>query len=355
MKKKTLINISIPRISILLLVLVLLMSGCAAPDSAPEKQKEAADTIKVVDMAGLEVEIPADTAHNTVATTYGVITPFYVTLNISDRVLATTIKNKAFLRKVDTDIINTSDIGNRAIDAELLAALSPDILMVRVTDEDKKEVGEQLNIPTVMVYIETGEQVIEAYELTGKMFGREERAAELIDWIKTEQEHIRELSASIPEEERKTVLCLGSTLGKVAGSNMLQVRMIEDAGGLSEVTEVADDLMWVDVGVESVFAKDPEYIFVTSSHPCDYTIDQLYEDSAWSGMRAVKDKHIFYIPAKMDSWDMPGPAFVLGTYYMMHCMYPELVSTEMMQQKTDEYYQLFYGRTFTGEEINYYF
>ena len=72
-------------------------------------------------------------------------------------------------------------------------------------------------------------------------------------------------------------------------------------------------------------------------------------------MKAIKNKKVFMIPAKMDSWDMPGPAFVLGTYYMMHCMYPELVSTETMQQKTDEFYELFYGKTFTGEDIGYEF
>ena len=340
---------------ILLLALLLpVLAACGVDDPAP-RENGGADTITVVDMAGNEVVVPADTANNTVATTYGVITPFYVTLNMSDRVLATTIKNKGFMRMVDEDILDVGDIGNLKIDAEALAAYDPDILMIRTSNTDKKAVGDRLGIPTVMVYIETADQVKEAYELMGKMFGREERAAELIAWIDREMAEIRQLAATIPEEEKKTAICMGSELGQIAGINMLQVMMIETAGGLSDVTEVSGDLMWVDVGVETVFAKDPDVIFVTSSHPADYTLEQLCADPSWSSLQAVANGNVYYVPAKLDSWDMPGPAFVLGTYYMMHCMYPQLVSAETMQQKTDDYYKLFYGRTFTGEEINYSF
>lgn len=337
---------------ILAFTMIFMLTACGS-DSGNKKENK--DTITVIDMAGNKVEVPADTANNTVATTYGVITPFYVTLNMSDRVLATTIKNKGFMRKVDETIVNTGDIGNLSIDGEALAAYNPDILMIRTSNEDKAQVGERLGMPTVMVYIETADQVVEAYELMGKMFGREERATELINWINTELEAIKKLAATIPEEKKVTAICMGSKLGQIAGENMLQVMMIETAGGKSEVTEVADDLMWVDVGVETVFNKNSDYIFVSSSYPAEYTIEKLYSDKAWSGMKAIKNKKVFMIPAKMDSWDMPGPAFVLGTYYMMHCMYPELVSTETMQQKTDEFYELFYGKTFTGEDIGYEF
>jgi len=331
--------------------MLLSLSACGQKNET--EKKPSTDTITVTDMAGCEVQVPADTRNNTVATTYGVITPFYVTLKMSDRVLATTIKNKGFMRKVDDAIVNTGDIGNLTIDGEALASYDPDVLMIRVSNVDKKQVGESLGIPTVMVYIETADQVIEAYELIGTIFGCEDRANELITWIKSELENIKSLASAIPESEKKTAICMGSRLGQIAGANMLQIMMIETAGGKSEITEISDDLMWADVGVETVFAKNPDVIFVSSSYPSEYTIDGLYADSAWSGMTAIKNEDVYFIPAKMDSWDMPGPAFVLGTYFMMHSMYPELVSSEMMQEKTDEYYELFYGKTFDGSEIGY--
>ena len=52
---------------------------------------------------------------------------------------------------------------------------------------------------------------------------------------------------------------------------------------------------------------------------------------------------------------MPGPGFILAMYYMMHQMYPQVCTAEMLQNEIDDYYSFFFGRTFTGEEIGYEF
>ncbi|MCR4747006.1 MAG: ABC transporter substrate-binding protein [Clostridiales bacterium] len=336
---------------LLALVIVLSFAACTKAPAETDEPKEA--TITVTDMAGNEVAIPADTKSNTVATTYGVVTPFFVTLKMSDRVLATTLKNKGFLRKVDETIINTGDVGNLSLDAEKLAGYAPSILLCRKTESEKIAIGKKLGIPTLSVYIETADQVIDAYRLLGQAFGCEERADELIGYIENELKEIDALAAGIPDDARVTAICMGSKLGQVAGDNMLQTMMIERAGGICEVTEVADDMMWVDVGVENIFSKNPDFIFASSSNPLDYKVEDLYNEAAWSGMKAVQNKQMYFIPAKMDSWDMPGPAFVLGIYYMMHCMYPDVCTSEKLQEEIDNFYDFFYGKTFAGDEIGY--
>lgn len=343
------------RIVALLLALIMCFSLVACGTANEEKKDETQDanTITVVDMAGNEVAIPADTKNNTVATTYGVVTPFFVTLQMSDRVLATTLKNKGFLRKVDEVIINTGDIGNLTLDSEKLAALNPSILLCRKTEAEKIAIGEKLNIPTLSIYIESAEEVTGAYTFLGQVFGCEERAAELVSYINDELKDIDKLAATIPEDEKVTAICMGSKLGQISGANMLQTMMIERAGGICTVQEVANDEMWVEVGVEKVFSYNPDFIFVSSSNPLDYKLSNLYEDSSWSGMTAVKNNHMCLIPAKIDSWDMPGPAFVLGIYYMMHCMYPDIMTSEMLQAEIDDFYNTFYGMTFDGETLGY--
>ena len=67
----------------------------------------------------------------------------------------------------------------------------------------------------------------------------------------------------------------------------------------------------------------------------------------------VQNKQMYFSPAKMDSWDMPGPAFVLGIYFMMHCMYPDVCTSEKLQEEIDNFYEFFYGKTFAGDEIGY--
>ena len=337
---------------ILIFTMCLSLVACSKSDTVPD-DKETPETITVVDMEGLEVEIPADTKHNTVASNYGVITPFFVTLQMSDRVLATTIKNKGFMRKVDETILKTGDIGSFAIDSEALATLSPSILVTRTSGTDKKEAGLALGIPTVGVYIESADQVKETYILLGKCFGCEERATEIVNFIDGQIKEIEELAKTIPDDKKVTAICLGTMMGQLAGADMLQCSMIKFAGGISVVEEVPDNTKWFEAGVEKIFDYNPDFIFVTSSAPLEYKLSNLYEENAWSGMKAVQNDHLCQIPARLDSWDMPGPAFILGTCYMMHCMYPDVMTSEMLQERIDNFYDFFYGITFTGEELGY--
>ena len=43
----------------------------------------------------------------------------------------------------------------------------------------------------------------------------------------------------------------------------------------------------------------------------------------------------------------------LGIDYMMHIMYPELMTDQELEQRVDEFYQLSYGKTFEREYLGY--
>ena len=347
MKKTTAILLS--------LILCLALTACG---SDPAGSTAEGDTIIVTDMMGREVAVPADTENSTVASTYGAATPFLATLDISDRVLACNFKNKSFFRKCDEVIVNAGSIGTTiTLDQEALAATAPDVYICKISDGPKIEIAEKLNIPAVTLSAERPEEVMEAYEMLGRIFGAEDRAKEINDYLQGELDEIDRLAATIPEDKKVTALCMGSLLSRVAGEDMLQTIMLQRVGAKTVVDGIVGDeeRYWADCGVEKVFELDPEYIFVTSSAVLDYSMDDFYADSAWSAVQAVRDKNIYQIPAKMDSWDMPGPGFILAMYYMMYCMYPDVLSADMLQQKTDEFYSLLYGRTFTGEEIGYEF
>lgn len=77
------------------------------------------------------------------------------------------------------------------------------------------------------------------------------------------------------------------------------------------------------------------------------------EDSAWSAMKCVEDEHIYQIPSKLDTWDMPGIADVICTFYMLYEMYPEYFSLEQLQAEIDEYYTFMFGKTFEADYLGY--
>jgi len=347
------------RTTALLLVFVICFSfGACRKKGEVQPDKPKADTIVITDMMGREVEVPADTKNTTVASTYGVVTPFLSTLQIPDRVLAANFKNKQFFRLCEDPIINTGNIGTtQTLDSEALAALAPDVYICKISDQEKIDIAARLGIPSVTLSAEIPEEVFAAYEMLGKLLGCEDRAKEIVDYLKGELADIDALAETIPDEDKVTAICMGSLLSRVAGEDMLQTMMIERVGGKSVVKGIVgeEERYWADCGVEKIFELNPDYIFVTSSAVLDYSMDDFYTDSSWSGMTAVKNRDVYQIPAKLDSWDMPGPAFILGMYYMMHCMYPDVCTAEMLQTEVDDYYSFFYGKTFTGEEIGYEF
>lgn len=343
----------------LTLLMCLSVAACAGGRTGSNrKQKQNTETITVTDMLGRIVDVPKDTKSTTVASTYGVVVPFLVTLHVSDRAKAVNFKNKKFYRLVNDPIVNVGTIGNRmSMDSEALAKADPDVYICRTTDKADIDLCARLGIPSIAITAEVPEEVFKAYELLGEVLGCEERAKEVVGYLQNELKDIDALAATIPEEDKVTALCMGSLLSRVASEDMLQTMLLKRVGAITLVDGIngEQDRYWADCGVEKIFELDPDYIFVTSSAALNYSMDDFYKDSAWAAMTAVKNKHIYKMPAKLDSWDMPGPGFILAMYYMMHQMYPDVCTTEMLQTEVDDYYGFFFGRTFTGDEIGYEF
>ena len=134
---------------------------------------------------------------------------------------------------------------------------------------------------------------------------------------------------------------------------MLQSWMIEKAGGVCVADGVGKDHNWLDVGVETIFEWNPDFLFCTGSTALNYSVDGLYQDSSWSSVNAVKSNKVYRIPATYDAWDMPGISCVIGTMYMLHEMYPEYFSSAELQTQIDDYYTFMFGKTFDAAYLGY--
>jgi len=110
---------------------------------------------------------------------------------------------------------------------------------------------------------------------------------------------------------------------------------------------------WAHIGMERLFTLNPDVIFCTSSTVLDYSTEEILSDTTLSGLEAVKSGRVFQMPAKWDSWDLPGVSCVIGTMWMLHSMYPWLISVEEMQAEIDEYYTFMFGRTFDSGYLGY--
>lgn len=339
------------RVLTFLLAAILLLST-AACGSAPAAETAAPAVHTVTDGAGHELAVPEDGASEKIASVYGTAVPFIVAAGLADQVVAINCKSN-FWKEAAEPLNAAGTVGRGVVDLEALAQSGATVLIHRSNDDKTAEAVDKLGLQTLCIRAEDMQGIFDTLLLLGEYFGKTDRAQEVIDWMNAKFTAIDELVATVPEEERATALVLGGETGRVAGGDMIQTWMIEKAGGIPVAAEVENDANWITVGVETVFGWDPEYLFCTSSASLDYTVDELMQDDAWSAMQCVVNDHIAIIPSRLDTWDMPGIAVVPGTFWMLHQMYPELLSAEALQAEIDEYYRFMFGKTFDADYLGY--
>ena len=334
-----------------ILVVIALMAalwGCGNKTVSPP----VSVGITVTDGAGAVHVIPDNKTDATIASVYAVSVPLIVALGLSERVKAINVKSSFWTDNVEA-LANAGTVGRGIVDLEALAKLAPDALIHRSNDPKTVEAVSALGVDVLCITVEDLDDIKDTLTMLGEYFGVSERAEEVCRWIDAKFSDIDAIVKTIPEDERVTALVMGGELGRVAGGDMLQSWMIEKAGGICVADGIEADHSWTNVGAETVFTWNPEYVFCTGSTALDYSPDKLSEDSAWDAVTAVKDGHVYRVPAKIDAWDMPGISCVIGTSYMLWRMYPDYFSAEELQKQIDEYYAFMFGKTFDADYLGY--
>lgn len=296
----------------------------------------------IVDGAGREITIPDNPGIATLASVYAVAVPFVVALKIDDRAVALNPKSN-FWKTADSNLANLRSVGRGKVDLEALANLEPTALIHRTNDTATIKAVSKLGIDVICIKVENIDDIKYTLTILGKYFGAEEQASEVTNWIDSKFKKLEEIVSEVPEKGRKTALVMGGSLGRVAGADMLQSWMIEKAGGVPVVKE-AKDHNWVNIGNEQIFNYNPDFIFTTSSTALNYSIDEVLRNTNWQSLKSVAAKNIFTIPSKLDSWDIPGLSCILGSFYMLHKMYPDYFGANELKVEANEYYNFMFGK-----------
>lgn len=349
---------TIKKIIAFVLVIILACTCLAACGNDQSKSGRPAGTIvsetdterTIVDQAGREVTVKKDP--ESIALCYRVVTRILLSLNLGEKITGVG-KNDDFIMTLAPYLEDTKDVGMGVADVEALAELNPDIFFGKASDLEGLEAVSEIGIPAVGVSIETPEEITEAIDVIGKACYAEDRAAELIEYYNNEIKAADKLTENIKDKDRKTAIVMGSSIGKVADGTMLQGVMLEHAGAINCAAELEASELWPTAGAEQIFVWDPDYIFITNSESAVYDADDIMKDKAWSEMKAVKNHNVYVMPSELDSWEFPGIVSVLGIDYMIHQMYPKVMSDEELEQKANELYEKTYGKTFSREELEY--
>jgi iron complex transport system substrate-binding protein len=203
---------------------------------------------------------------------------------------------------------------------EMLVSLDPDVVIIRGgdctfwTDEDSMQQAintiDALGIPLIVTYgpntyDEPNMSIIsEEIRIIGQVFGREEDAAELADYLENEVEFVRERTVDIPDDEKPRVLLFGLSplsrdgggAGDIEGIDTIESFFLEEIVNAKNAFQ--EPAYFKLVSAEHVLALDPDVIVLPTDwgyHPPR----ELYEAPYYQNLQeltAVKNRRVMALP-----------------------------------------------------------
>ena len=355
-------------LAVLSALLLQLLSGCAAgtqksaqPSNPPSEpavtetaSPEPAETepaqsgpITVTDQGGREVTLEAPAEK--IVSCYYLVTASLLTLGQKDKIVGIEMKanSRELYKLAAPDFLDLPGVGSgKETNVEAIAALEPDLVLLPSKQLEAAETLTGLGIPTAVVEPETYESFCALLNMLGELCGCEDEAAELTTYYDGVVDRVTGLTKDV---EKPAVYLAGeaSWLRTCAGG-MYQREMIEMAGG-SCVSQDIEGRTWADVSAEQLAAWDPEVIFAVQY--AEYTLDDIRNDGALAGIKAVAEDRLYTVPSEIEAWDYPQPSSILGLLWMTHILHPDLVSEEDYVKEAQQFYQTYFGIEVTREQI----
>lgn len=324
-------------------------TASTAETTAPQTSSEAATTasteeakdsfpVTITDQGGRSVTI--ESKPEKIVSGYYITTSLMIALGLKDQVVG--IEAKAKSRPIYSlsapEFLELPNVGSaKEFNLEACAALEPDLVIVPLKLKDSAQAMEDLGLNVLLVNPENKELLEETIRMVGQATGTSERAEALIAY---NEEKTSELQESLKDVEKPTVYLAGnSSMLNTAGPKMYQNTLIENGGGANVAAEL-EDTYWAEVSYEQILAWDPEVIVVVPG--AGYTVEDVLKDEQMAGVKAVKDKAVYQMPADFEAWDSPVPSAVLGSLWMACVLHGDVYTEEAFQADAKDFYQQFY-------------
>jgi len=332
---------------ILAIASVVLLASCGAAGSNDKFYNES-DAICVTDSAGRLVSFP-DVVSTVATSCGGAVDNYFHALQVSDRIVATNGHHS-----IDQLFFNPDEmplVGKWSVDKEALAEVQPDLYIGGTNPDDLKSAN-RVGVRAYGIGYNTFDLIEYNLQTMGVLFGVEERAAFVVDYLNNILELVDQRISTVPAEDRPTAIMLSTVPGELSSkADTMAETMMLKSGCVSVVpekyTKMPDKPI---VGLETIFEWDPEIIFF-QDYDCELNPEILYSDATWQGTTAVKNKQVFEVPSVIDSWTKSDPACYLGILFMSKQVYPTLFEDIDITEYAVDFYRVVYGLDLTAEEI----
>ena len=358
------------RILALLLALAMVAALCACgSQKAAESQTEtsqagettttdettqASGMRTITDSLGREVELP-----ETVETIVPLgNTPRMITyLGLADKVVGigdcemadSPMQAYAYVNKEawsQLPIVGSDSMGETSYYPEELILAAPDVILCTYTKDVADDIQRQTNIPVVAVpdAVLFSEEYDQALTLLGDVCGVADRAAEVVSFIDACLEDLQGRTASIPEDQRPSVLAAAATFkGSHGIEGVYSKYAVFEAIAVNDVTTGMSDLSTgLLVDKEQILAWDPEVIFLDFSGLELVRQDYQENPAFYEQLQAFQNGRVYQCPNSTWHWSNVEIPLV-SAYYMGSVLYPDAFQDVDFAAKASEIFEFFLG------------
>lgn len=334
------------KITSILLVLLMLISltACKPAENNQENAPDvAAYPITVTDHAGRKVVIEDEPQK--LVSGYYISTSLLIPLDLDDKLVGIEAKanKRAIYRLAAPHLIELPSVGTaKEFDFETCASLEPDLVILPLKLKSAVETLENLGIDVLLVNPENQELLIDMINMISSATNTKVKADILLNYINEKETFLTETLRDV--QTPSVYLAGNSSMLSTAGSKMYQSSMITLAGGKNAASEI-EDLYWVEIDYEQLLTWNPEFIILASD--ATYTVEDVLADPNLADCTAVKNGNIYQMPNEAEAWDSPVPSGFLGSLWLANVLHSDLITDEKTAEIIDEFYETFYGFTYS--------
>ncbi len=295
------------------------------PGSGESAEEANASGKPSTDRSGNDVKIPDEV--NAIVSMAPSTTQILIDLGLADKIIACDTYSAASYGDVLSQDISQFDM--MTPDQEKIISLEADVVfttgMSASHGEDVfasvKEAGISVcDIPSSASLDDINKDI----EFIGAVVGKSDEAAAINEEMNDAVSKIKEIAATIPEEEKKTVLFeLFTPSGDTptiytAGSNTYITEMLDIIGAVNVAGKEAEQ--WPALTEEAAVAMDPQVI-LTADMYTDDVINVLLKMKGWENVSAIKDKAVYQIDN--DTVNRPNQHVISAMIEMGKDIYPD--------------------------------
>ncbi len=292
-------------------------------------------------------------------------------LGAEDRIVATgdtTVKNNRYLGFQDLP-----DVGETGeVNLETILSLKPQVVFAYTNrpDQTLEDKLEPAGIRVIRMNNYLPDQMDTELELLGRLFDKEERAAEFLEWKHTIEQIPVERLKGLPKEEKKSVLALSAGfLNSNGGYRVFPSQSIGGKPGVGEgyATIVAGgvdaaDLQWDPTEASTTILVDEEYVLthnpqvitlhgtwlggydVADHAPFEEAFSNIMKISSLKQLDAGKTQDVYFFHTNFIGSDKR----YIGVLQLAKWLYPERFEGVEADDYARQYFEEWLGAPYQG-------